>query len=172
MRRSISVVAVLGLLLSGAIMAAAPVAEAKIVVGQGIAGVKLGDTQAQVKRLIGKPSSCSPCGKPEVLWHYEKGFEGVVAFDSSGRVKSMWTASNQQKTSKGIHTIGLSGKGHGSSVAEIKQAYPNAKCQELPNSQGYTTCDLISYYHGRKVETNFEVITASSGLAEISIALE
>ncbi len=48
MRRSISVVAVLGLFMSAAIMAVAPIAEANIVIGQSIAGVKLGDSEAQV----------------------------------------------------------------------------------------------------------------------------
>jgi hypothetical protein len=169
MRRKISAVVVLCLLASVGIMAVAPAALAKVVVGQSIAGIKLGDTEAQVKRLVGKPSSCDPCGKPEIVWRYEKGFEGDLGFSHQGRVQNMWTASNQQRTSTGIHTIGLNGKGHGSSVAEIKQAYPNAKCEELPNSQGYTTCDIVSSYHGRKVKTSFEVIATFSGLAEISI---
>lgn len=169
MRRSISVVVVLGVLTSAGITVAVPTASAKIVIGQSIAGVKLGDTEAQVRQLIGKPSECSLCNKTETVWNYEKGFEGKVSFDAQGRVKAMYTASRRQKTSKGIHTIGLSGKGHGSSVAEIRQAYPGAKCEELPNSQGYTTCTLMSSYRGRKVQTNFEVITAAAGLAEILI---
>jgi hypothetical protein len=169
MRRKISAVVVLCLLASVGIMAATPAALAKVVIGQSIAGVKLGDTEAQVKRLVGKPSSCDPCGKPEIVWRYEKGFDGRIGFSHQGRVQNMWTTSNQQQTSTGIHTNGPNGKGHGSSVAEITQAYPNAKCEEIPNSQGYTTCVIVSSYHGRKVETGFEVTATFSGVTVISI---
>ncbi len=48
MRRSISVVAVLGLLSCAGIMVAAPSALANIVIGQSIAGVELGASEAQV----------------------------------------------------------------------------------------------------------------------------
>ena len=57
MRRSISIVAVLGLLSSAAIMVAAPIAEANIVIGQSIAGVKLGDSEARVTAVLGPPTS-------------------------------------------------------------------------------------------------------------------
>lgn len=168
MKRTTSVVVVLVVL---SIMAAAPPALANIVVGQSVAGVKLGDTEAQVKRLVGKPSACEPCGKPETLWRYARGFEGVITFDSTGRVKGMWTGSKAQKTNKGIHAVGFSiaGHPHGSSLAEIKQAYPSAKCEEMPNSNGYATCDLMSSYHGRKVDTNFLIKAAFAGVAEIAI---
>src|ERR1700723_1349065 len=64
-RRLLGLVAVFGLLASAAIMAST--AQAKIVVGQSIAGVKLGDTEAQVRQLIGKPSECSLCNKTETV---------------------------------------------------------------------------------------------------------
>ncbi|HXA54878.1 MAG TPA: hypothetical protein VNV37_08395, partial [Solirubrobacteraceae bacterium] len=160
---------VLGVLLSAGITVAAPTASAKVVIGQSIAGVKLGATEAQVRRLVGKPSACEPCSKSERLWRYARGFEGIIIFDSAGRVKGMWTGSEAQATSKGIHANGFSGTGHGSSLAEIKQAYPSAKCEEMPNSDGYATCDLISHYHGRKVDTNFLIKAASAGVAEIAV---
>jgi hypothetical protein len=169
MRRTISAAAILCLLASAGIMAST--ASAKIVVGQSIAGVKLGDTEAQVKRLVGKPSACEPCGKSVREWRYTeaRGFEGVITFDSTGRVKGMWTGSEAQTTSKGIHANGFSGTGHGSSLAEIEQAYPSAKCEELPNSNGFATCALLSHYHGRKVETNFLIKAAFAGVAEIAV---
>jgi hypothetical protein len=144
-----------------------------IVPGQSIGGVKLGDTPAQVKHALGKPSSCTPlsCHATSLTWDYEhesRGFEGKVSFNH-GRVDAMWTTSNRLMTSKGIHTIGLTGHGRGSSVAEIEQAYPTAKCEEQPDAQGYTTCSLTSTYHGQAVQTGFEIFTTAAGLAEISL---
>jgi hypothetical protein len=144
-------------------------AQAKIVVGQSIAGVKLGSSEAQVRHLLGKPTSCEPCKAPEIVWRYEKGFAGDINFDNHGRVTSMWTGSTQQRTAKGIHANGLTGHGHGSSVADIKRAYPGIACEEMPNSNGFTSCDLFTYYHGRKVDTNFLVKAAFAGVAEISV---
>ncbi len=170
-KRLLGAAAVIGLLSSAGIMAAAPAALAKIVIGQSIAGVKLGDTEAQVRRLVGKPFACEPCSMKEKVWRYERGFEGVIAFDSHGRLQSMWTGSKKQKTSKGIHANGFSfaGHPHGSSLAEIKKAYPSAKCTELPNSNGFAYCDLTSHYHGRKVDTDFLIKVGSAGVAEIAI---
>jgi ABC-type amino acid transport system permease subunit len=62
MRRSISVVVVLGLLSSAAIMAVAPSALASIVIGQSIAGVKLGNSEAQVTAVLGPPTSKESAG--------------------------------------------------------------------------------------------------------------
>lgn len=167
-RRLLGLMAVLGLLTSVG-MATAPTAFGKIVIGQSIDGVKLGASEAQVKRLVGKPSACEPCSKKEVVWRYVKGFEGNITFNAEGRVTSMWTGSVRQRTSKGIHANGFSGHGHGSSAAEIRQAYPTATCEELPDSEGFTNCELISDYHGHKVITDFLVKAAFAGVAEISI---
>lgn len=164
-----SLVAVLSLLLATGVLAAAvPAAFAKIVIGQSIARVKLGDSQAAVKTLLGKPSVCRPaCGPKAHEWSYTRGFMGVVTFDTHGHVQSLWTGSSHQATSSGIHP-GAIGK-PGSSVADIRRAYPAVKCEELPNSGGFTSCDLFSRLHGRKVDTNFLIKAASFGVAEITI---
>jgi hypothetical protein len=165
-----SLVAILTLLLTIGVLAATPAAFANIVLGQSIAGVKLGDSQARVKALLGKPSACRPaCGPKAHEWSYTRGFEGVITFDTHGHVHSLWTGSSHQATSTGIHP-GAIGK-PGSSVADIKRAYPAAKCEELPNSGGFTTCDLFSHLHGHKVDTDFLIKAASFGVAEITVGL-
>jgi hypothetical protein len=110
MRRSISVVAVLGLLSSAAIMVAVPIAQAHIVIGQSIAGVKLGDSETQVTALLGAPTSNA---NGSLFYTSSVGLRiGVEA----GKVKDVLSFSKKQKTSKGI-TIG-------SSRAQLKRAYP------------------------------------------------
>jgi hypothetical protein len=165
-RRLLGPLAVIGVL--AGLMAAAPAANAKIVVGQSIAGVKLGDSQAQVKALLGKPSSCDPsCGVHARVWRYVHGFSGVIEFDTRGHVHSMWTGSSRQSTSKGIHA-GAIGK-PGSSLADIKAAYPSATCEELPNSGGFASCDVFTHAHGHKVDTNFLIKATFAGVAEIAV---
>jgi hypothetical protein len=54
--------AVLLVLSSAGIMVAAPAALASIVIGQSVAGVKLGDTEAQVTAILGPPTSKESAG--------------------------------------------------------------------------------------------------------------
>src|SRR5512142_2483779 len=82
------------MLVLGGVGAFAPAASAKIVVGQSIAGVKLGDTQARVRQVLGKPASA------QGVWDYPKTLMGVVGFDSHRHVNGMWTGSPKQKTTK------------------------------------------------------------------------
>jgi hypothetical protein len=148
-----------------------PIASAKIIVGEGIAGIKLGQTEAQVEKVLGKPTPCTEFCNPGSTreWKYPAGFAGIVTFDSHGQVRGMWTGAEGQKTTKGIHANGVSGHGRGSSLVQIKKAYPHAKCSELPHSGGFATCSLYSHYHGRKVETNFLIKAKFAGVAEIAI---
>jgi hypothetical protein len=163
-RRLLGLVAVLGLLSSAAIMAAAP-AGATIVVGQGIAGVAVGDTEAQVETAIGPPGFNEHI-EGMTIWKYPKGFEGVITFDSQLRVKDMWTASKQQRTNKGI--------GLDSSPAKVRKAYPKAKCtigagpQAGPGEQSLA-CVVKSRYHGHTVKTFFEWRNKNKAMEEIDI---
>jgi hypothetical protein len=151
-----------------AAMAVASSAEAKIVIGHSVDGIKLGDTQARVEKVLGHPSRCDPsCGVKATTWAYYEGFSGHITFNGTGRVQGMWTGSQSQKTAKGIHPGGPHTKG--SSLADIKRAYPKAKCGEMANSGGFAWCDIYSRAHGRKVDTNFLIKAASYGVAEIAI---
>jgi hypothetical protein len=155
MRRSISVVAVLGLLSSAAIMAVAPSALANIVIGQSIAGVKLGDTEAQVTALLGPPTSNA---NGSLFYTSSVGLRiGVEA----GKVNDVLSFSKKQKTSKGI-TIG-------SSRAQLKRAYPQAKCAEGPYGPQSLYCAVLAHFHGRKSFTSFLFGTAKGDVTEIEL---
>jgi hypothetical protein len=167
MRRSISVVAVLGLL-SAAIMAAASAAEAKIVVGQGIAGVKIGQTPTQVEGMLGSPTFKQPPSQALTAWDYHRSPLDLQVDFTHGHVSGMWTAAKQQRTSKGISI--------GSSPAQVRRAYPKAKCTPgagpAPGpGEESLACVVKSRYHGQTVETAFEWRNKNSAMEEIDIWL-
>ena len=157
-------------------LALAQVATARVVVGASIDGVTQGATEAQVEALLGKPKPCTEyCASSNPNeWSYGGGFDGIITF-SGALVHSMWTGAGAQRTSKGIHPMIttanglLAPHGRGSSLREVKRAYPKAKCVQLSHSGGFATCQLTSRYMGRKVETAFLIKAASAGLAEIQI---
>ena len=150
------------LLLTAMMLTVAPVAHASIVVGQGIAGVKLGDSEAQVTQILGPPSLQQPPDSQGVTsWNYTKApLLGVVSF-TNGDATGMWTASKKQKTSKGV--------GPGSSLAQVRKAYPKAKCSTGPFGPKSLICTLKSKYHGHAVETTFPFFTRSMGAREVDI---
>ncbi len=115
-------------------------ASAKIVVGQGIAGVKLGESQTQVRRHLGKPAYVQP-----PAWGYRNPLDGQVSLDYHRHVNDIWTTSRRQKTNRGI--------GPGSSVKAARRAYPNARCYQYGRSTG--VCVLRTRNHQRVVETDF-----------------
>ncbi len=161
MRRS-SLAAVLGLLLSAGLMTAAPAASASIVIGQSIAGVKLNDSEAQVEQALGSPTlKQPPDSQGGVSWNYAKlPLMGVVSF-TGGTITGMWTISKRQKTSKGV--------GPGSSLAQVRKAYPQAKCSTGPFGPKSVICTVKSKYHGRLVDTGFPFFTRSVGAREVDI---
>ena len=163
MRRSISVVAVLGLLSSAAIMAVAPSALASIVIGQSIAGVKLGDSEAQVTAVLGSPASKENAGPayPGVVNIYYPTSVGLHFSMTNGRVSGVLAFSKKQKTSKGI--------GMGSSRAQLKRAYPKAKCAEGPYGPRSLYCAVLAHFHGRRSFTSFLFGTATGGVVEMEL---
>jgi hypothetical protein len=120
----------------------APGAFATIVVGQGIAGVKLGESQTQVRKLLGKPRYIQPPG-----WGYGNPLGGWVGFDFNHRVNDIWTTSRRQTTNDGI--------GPGASVSSVKRAYPNVKCYTHRGLKWRTLCVLASRGQRPAVETDF-----------------
>jgi hypothetical protein len=153
-RRS-SIVAVLGLLLTAGVLAAAPAALANIVIGQSIAGVKLSATKAQVKKVLGPPTSSDPTN-----FFYPTSVGLRINF-KSGRVGAILSFSKKQKTAKGI-TIG-------SSRARLKSAYPKAKCSEGPFGPNSLYCAVTAHYRGRKSFTSFLFETTTGGVVEIEL---
>jgi hypothetical protein len=161
MRRSINAVAVLLVLSSTGIMATAPSALANIVIGQSIAGVKLGDTEAQMTAVLGPPESKESAGQayPGVVNVRYPTSVGVNFTLTNGRVSGALFFSKKQKTNKGI--------GMGSSRAQLKRAYPNAKCAEGPYGPKSLYCAVLTRFHGRKSFTSFLFGTAKGGVVEM-----
>jgi hypothetical protein len=156
------VVAVLSLMLTAAALASAPTALANIVIGQSIAGLKLGSSEAQIIKILGQPTlKQQPDYQGNVEWNYAKPpLLGALGL-THGRLNGMWTSSKRQKTSKGI--------GVGSSVAQVRKAYPKAKCSTGPFGPKSLICVLKTKYEGRVVETAFPFYTRSMGAREVDI---
>jgi hypothetical protein len=114
-------------------------AYASIVIGQGIAGVRLGDTQAQATRRLGKPVSIVP---PNLL--YGRPLDGHIGLDFRQRVNDISTRSPAQKTNHGI--------GPHSPAHAVLHAYPHLRCYRHAITM---LCLLTSRYHHLLVETDF-----------------
>jgi hypothetical protein len=140
------------------------VAEGKILVGQGIAGVKLGDTEAEVTQTLGAPTlQQAPDVKGSVEWNYAKRpLLGAMSFDTAGSLTGLWTSSRQQKTNKNV--------GPGSSVAQVRKAYPKtAKCAPGVLGPLSVECIMKSRYDGRPVVTVFAFLNKHLGAREVDV---
>jgi hypothetical protein len=146
-----------------AVTALASSASASIVVGQSIAGIKLGASQAQVTAVLGAPTlQQAPDTKGSVEWNYAKQpLLGAISFAAGGELDSMWTSSKRQKTNKGV--------GPGSSLVQVRKAYPKAKCSTGPFGPKSVICVLKSKANGRAVETSFLFFTRSVAAREVDI---
>jgi hypothetical protein len=163
MRRRINVMAVLLVLSSAGSMVAAPAALANIVIGQSIAGVQLGASEAQMTAILGPPMSKESAGPlyPGVVNIYYPTSVGLHFSMTNGRVSGALIFSKKQKTNKGI--------GMGSSRAQLKRAYPKAKCLEGPYGPKSLYCAVLARFHGRKSFTSFLFQTATGGVVEIEL---
>ena len=57
----------------------------------------------------------------------------------------------------------------GSSRAQLKRAYPQAKCAEGPYGPKSLYCAVLAHFHGRKSFTSFLFGTAKGGVVEIEL---
>ncbi len=158
-RRSLVIGAAVAML----VLSLAPVAQANIVIGQSVAGVKLGDTEAQVTAILGLPTSKESAGPayPGVVNVRYPTSVGVNFTLTNGRVSGALFFSKKQKTNKGI--------GMGSSRAQMKRAYPQAKCAEGPYGPKSLYCAVLTRFHGRKSFTSFLFGTSRGGVEELEL---
>ena len=138
-----------------------------VVIGQGIGGAHLGDSVAQVKRELGKPSGATnPKSQLQLEWLYQgrKNWLTVLYHDDA-RVTGMSVMIKRgYRTNKGI--------GMGSSLAEVRQAYPSAICGKSLDGTTWTGppyCRITTRYHEREVDTVFTEIDPPHGVALISV---
>ena len=142
----------------------ATAAAAKIFVGQGMAGVKLGDTPTRTRSVLGKPTQVLNRVKGEAeFYYYDNGKIASAAYTMiqfiNNRAVAVTTTSPKQKTDKGV--------GPGSSLSKVKRTYPAAACKTFPF--GAVQCDLHTRRHGRKVTTGFMFLSPKQGLHEVEI---
>jgi hypothetical protein len=125
----------------------------RIVVGRGIAGVQLGDPQARVSIILGKPVSVTVPN-----WNYGGQLHGAVEFDYWHRVEAISTTSIAARTSRGI--------GPGVSIRRFRSVYPDARCLAARQGTWKEICILRSPLHRSSVETDF-LFSARLGMVEI-----
>jgi hypothetical protein len=114
----------------------------RIVVGEGMAGVRLGESKQSVAAVLGKPNAIVP-----PYWDYNRGLEGRVAVEHN-RVTDIWTRSPTQRTANGV--------GPGVSMPSLRRAYRAIRCHTGRHSPG-AMCVLRARRHGTVVETDFMV---------------
>lgn len=138
-------------------------ANATIVVGQSIGGVKLGMSQPEVEKAIGPPGFKEPPDYENLTaWKYPTGFEGVVGFDHELRVDDMWTDSKLERTGKGI--------GPFSSYAKFRKAYPKLRCGPGPwVPKKSLDCEIKGMYEGKPVVTSILFYTKALGVREVNL---
>jgi hypothetical protein len=139
-----------------AALAAAPSASARIVIGQSIAGIKLGDTKQQVEQSVG-PLSYS---KTSSLFHPRREASLHIHF-TDGKVDLVGLfAAYGQKTATGIEI--------GSTRGQFKHAYPQAHC--IPDGRRETLyCYITAQFRGFKTYTEFR-FGETGQLEEIGLA--
>jgi len=138
-------------------------AEAKIVVGEGIQGVNLGSTEAEVTSAIGQATNIENSGPGEPInWGYTtQPFFGDVVFSSEGQVTGMFTDSKKQRTNRNI--------GPGSSLESLKKAYPKIKCTSGQLGPKSEVCTINGKYLGKATETTFTYYFKNKGANEVDI---
>jgi hypothetical protein len=126
-----------GLLASApaATAAAAAAAAARIVVGESIAGVRLGETQAQVIKALGRPKHSAP-GSVLGPKKYSSSRTATYSWGEiefvHGRVYTVVSLNARQRTPAGIAI--------GSTLTQVTGAYPHARC--TATNQNQTSCVL------------------------------
>ncbi len=119
-----------------ALLFAAPAAEAMIQVDNGIAGARLGNTRAEVRAALGKPTRTAT-GKndfgPFVRYTFPGGVR--VFFQGKTNVTSVETTGRGDRTAGGI--------GVGSSEAALKAKVSGIKCESFGSVRSCHTGDFL-----------------------------
>jgi hypothetical protein len=155
--RSAAILGLALLVLSLSASAAGATPKPGILVGQGAAGVSLGDSKQKVKQVLGEPFRTSGASS-----FYAKPCLCTLTF-KGGTVQRIDTLSKSQRTDKGV--------GPGSSYGETLSAYPEAKCSHR-DLYGDTSrfCTLLSEAHGQRVKTVFVFFEEDLPMRDVEIS--
>jgi hypothetical protein len=125
-------------------------AAAAIIPGQGVAGLKLGDSTTRVTAVLGKPVTVEKY-KSGQNWLYNANPVDWVTIQVKGASKTVLgieTSDPKQRTSRGI--------GVGSSMTALRKAYPGLTCRRGWLGVRFTSCWIFTSVTGR-IPTNFVV---------------
>lgn len=143
MRRPITAALGLGAAtLALCLVAGAAPAEAKIVPGQSVAGVKLGDSAARVRAVLGAPERGSNLLNARYIRRH-----GLGVYFIAGRVFDI-TVVRRPQAAKGIRV--------GSARAALTRAYPKAVCRKAV-AANTVECTLPGKLGRRATRTLFTV---------------
>lgn len=147
--------ALVGLL---AALAFAPAAEAIIQVDRGIAGVRLGNSRAEVRAALGTPSKTASGTNDFGRWvRYTFAGKLTVFFQGREAVSSVQTAGLGDRTASGI--------GVGSTEAQLTAAVKGLTCEDF--SSTVRSCHTGDFLPGRRV-TDFRI--AGGKVASVTVA--
>lgn len=121
-------------------------AGAYIQIDKGIAGARVGNTQAQVKAALGNPAHTKTGSNdfgPYTEFIYEGGLR--VFFQGNHKVSSVVTFGRGDRTTRGV--------GVGSSEKTVKQKVPGVKCETIA---GTRSCHTGQFTAGSRV-TDFRI---------------
>ncbi len=133
-----------------------PLASAKIAVGQGIAGVRIGDSMSRVRQLLGAPAASQYTSHGEWMYSSSRPLGGFVGFRAGAEgheritsgVTYVQTSSHTQRTRAGV--------GPGSSYNGFRRAYPGYHCDRLNGpGTGVRACWEKTRYDGQEITTAF-----------------
>jgi hypothetical protein len=116
-------------------------AGAMIQIDQGIAGARIGNSQAQVQAALGTPALVKTGTNdfgPYRQFFYEGGLR--VFFQGDGDVTAVHTLGRGDRTSKGI--------GVGNTEKALKQKHPSLKCETF---SGFRSCHTGSGQPGQRM---------------------
>ena len=136
----------------------APAAEAAIQLDRGIAGARLGNTRADVRKALGKPTKTTQGRNDFGRWVSYR-FPGKITVFFQGRelVSSVQTAGLGDRTAAGI--------GVGSTEKELTNSVKGLTCEDL--GANVRTCHTGDFLPGRRV-TDFRL--ANGKVESVTVA--